>query len=127
MQKTFLKGGCHCGAVQFEFVPSKHVIECNCSICTMSGFVHCIVPQSDFVLLKGSNVLRSYRFNTETANHLFCEICGVKSYYYPRSHPDSVSINLRCVADGGLDQLDTIKFDGRNWEKEIHQLRSKSH
>jgi hypothetical protein len=93
----------------------------------MTGFVHCIVDRSDFILLQGSEVLRSYRFNTKTANHLFCEICGVKAYYYPRSHPECVSVNLRCVDGDELDQVDLIKFDGRNWEKKIEQLRSTSH
>ena len=63
----------------------------------MSGFLHLIVPQARFRLLRGAEALSEYRFNTGTARHLFCRSCGVKSFYVPRSNPDGYSVNLRCL------------------------------
>ena len=111
-------GGCHCGAVIFEVdAPAVlEVSECNCSVCSMTGFLHLIVPKSRFRLLKGSESLGEYRFNTGTARHLFCRHCGIKSFYVPRSHPDGYSVHARCLRPATIARLDVRQFDGRNWE-----------
>jgi hypothetical protein len=122
--KTKHRGGCHCGAVRFEFEsPDRVTVQrCNCSICRMTGFEHLIVPASDFVLISGSESLREYRFNTGAARHLFCGVCGIKSFYVPRSNPDGYSVNLRCVDTGSLMHVDYDDFDGQNWERAGHTL-----
>lgn len=113
------RGGCHCGAVTFEVVaPARpRVLECNCSICAMTGFLHLIVDRESFRLLGGAERLVEYRFGTGAARHLFCGVCGVKSFYVPRSHPDGYSVNLRCLQSGTLDGVDFEAFDGRHWEE----------
>ena len=67
-------GGCHCGAVAFEVdAPAALAVhECNCSICSMSGYWHLIVPANRFRLLQGADTLTEYTFNTGLARHLFC-------------------------------------------------------
>ncbi len=111
-------GGCHCGAVRFSVVVPERVelLDCNCSICAKTGFVHLIVARGDFTLLGGSDALTPYRFGSGMAEHLFCAMCGVKSFYRPRSHPEGWSVNWHCLDDGhGL--VGTRRaFDGRNWE-----------
>ncbi len=113
------RGGCHCGRVRFEVLaPARiEVEECNCSICTKAGFLHLIVPAERFELISGREWLQSYRFNTGTADHLFCRHCGIKSFYVPRSHPDGYSVNARCLDEGTVDSMTVIPIDGRNWEK----------
>lgn len=116
---TTHRGGCHCGAVRFEVdAPGRLLAHaCNCSVCSMTGFVGLIVPASRFRLLQGGESLLEYRFNTGTARHLFCRRCGVKSFYVPRSNPDGFSINVACL-DPDPDRVVEIEpFDGRNWEK----------
>ena len=114
-----LTGGCHCGAVRFRVraSPDLEVTECNCSICERSGYLHLIVPRADFELLCGEGFLTEYRFNTGTARHLFCRVCGIKSFYVPRSHPDGVSVNARCLDPGQLCSMTVRPFDGRHWEE----------
>lgn len=114
-----MKGGCHCGAVRFEAkVPDAiEILDCNCSICAATGFRHLIVPHADFTLLSGEDRLTSYRFGTGAANHLFCSICGVKSFYQPRSHPDAWSVNFNALDDVSELTVTVRAFDGRNWEK----------
>ena len=113
-------GGCHCGKVRFEVrVPAKpEILDCNCSICSKTGFLHLIVSKRNFKLLSGGDVLKSYTFNTGTAKHLFCSVCGVKSFYVPRSHPDGYSVNVRCL-DEPIPDMVVKKIDGRNWETQF--------
>ena len=111
------KGGCHCGAVRFEVeVATNPVVqECNCSICSKTAFLHLIVPAVRFRLLAGEQCLTTYTFGTGTAKHLFCKICGIKSFYVPRSNPDGFSVNLRCLDEGTALDATIEQFDGRNW------------
>jgi hypothetical protein len=123
-EMSWKAGGCHCGAVHFEVLaPDEIEVQaCNCSICHMTGYFHLIVPKSRFRLLRGENALTSYTFNTETANHTFCSVCGIKSFYTPRSHPDGYSVNFRCLNAEDFHSVLTTEFDGRNWEKHIDEL-----
>lgn len=117
-------GGCHCGRVRFEVdAPAAiEATECNCSICSKSGFLHLIVARDDFRLLQGEDALSTYTFNTATARHKFCRHCGVKSFYIPRSHPDGISVNVRCLDAGSIDRVRVTPFDGRNWEQNVAKL-----
>jgi len=113
------RGGCHCSAVAFEVdAPARITVQdCSCSICSMTGYLHLIVPASRFRLLRGAEMLEAYAFNTGTARHLFCRRCGIKSFYVPRSNPDGYSVNLRCLDRSGFEQVEIEPFDGRNWEQ----------
>ena len=121
---TTHKGGCHCGRVRFEVQAAANIEadQCNCSICRMSGYLHMIVPKNDFHLLSGEDVLGTYRFNSGVAEHYFCQHCGIKSFYVPRSHPDGISVNVNCLVRDTIDSLTVTPFDGENWEKNIHKL-----
>lgn len=118
------EGGCHCGAVRFQVIVDKYKVdECNCSICLKKGFLHLIVPSESFTLLQGAEVLTTYTFNTGVAKHTFCRICGIHSFYTPRSHPNGFSVNLRCLdGENTLSRFEIIPFDGANWEQNIHKL-----
>lgn len=114
-----VQGGCHCGAVRFAITvePPLELLDCNCSICSKTGYLHLIVPHARFELLNGEGNLCSYRFGSGAAEHLFCRTCGIKSFYQPRSHPDAWSVHFRCLdPDHGLEPA-IRAFDGRNWEK----------
>lgn len=116
-------GSCHCGAVQYE-IDAPQILECqdcNCSICSKSGFLHYIVPKSRFKLIKGEENLQTYTFDSGVAKHKFCRTCGIKSFYIPRSNPDGYDINVRCL-DPQPDKLIIEPFDGKNWEQHAHKL-----
>lgn len=122
---TIHKGGCHCGRIRFEVeAPGDlEVNECNCSICRLTGFLHLIVRKDDFRLVSGQDDLSTYQFNTGVAQHFFCTVCGVKSFYIPRSNPDGYSVNARCLDPGTVTSMTVDTFDGRNWEAHAHTLR----
>lgn len=120
-------GGCHCGRVRFEvdLDETAPVHDCDCSICTKKGFLHLIVTKEQFRLVSGAEALTSYRFNTGVANHTFCSTCGMHAFYTPRSHPDGVDVNARCLddADTLLPRLRIEKFAGKEWEANIDKIR----
>ncbi|MCV6615480.1 MAG: GFA family protein [Cellvibrionaceae bacterium] len=120
-------GSCHCGRVQFEVdSPDNPEIEdCNCSICSKSGYLHLIVPGQRFRLLKGEDELSCYTFNAKVAKHYFCRHCGVKPFYIPRSNPDGVDVNVRCL-DIAPANMKIVPFDGQNWEANAASLAHKS-
>jgi len=120
-------GSCHCQAVRFE-IEAPEILEadyCNCSICTRSGYLHLILPTSNFRLLRGEESLQSYTFNTGVARHTFCKVCGIKPFYTPRSNPDGIDVNVNCL-DTRPKEVIVSNFDGRNWEQHAHKLAHKS-
>jgi hypothetical protein len=111
-------GKCHCGAVEIEVEADETISckDCNCSICAKSGFLHLIVPKSKFRLIKGEESLTTYTFNTGTAKHRFCKVCGIKVFYIPRSNPDGFDVNVRCL-EPQPKELIILPFDGLHWEQ----------
>ena len=107
------RGGCHCGRVRFEVDAPAHIaaIQCNCSICRMTGFLHLIVPAARFRLLQGDEFLAEYTFNTGVAKHRFCRVCGVKSFYVPRSNPDGFDVNVHCLDPATIESVEVTPFD----------------
>ncbi|MBB6522042.1 GFA family protein [Pseudoteredinibacter isoporae] len=127
MELFSYSGSCHCGRIHFEVdsIDAPEVEDCNCSICTKTGFLHLIVPESRFRLLKGEEDLSCYTFNTAVAKHYFCKHCGIKPFYIPRSNPDGVDVNVRCL-DKPPAHMRVVAFDGQNWEDNAASLQHKS-
>lgn len=121
---TTYTGGCHCGAVRFEVRASlDEVLDCNCSICTKKAWLHLIVPRAQFTLSAGAGAQSTYRFGSRIAQHHFCATCGVASFYIPRSHPDGVSVNARCLDGVDPRELNVVPFDGQNWERNVASIQ----
>lgn len=121
------EGSCHCGAIRFEIEAEEdlEVEDCNCSICKKAGFLHLILPLSKFTLIRGEGHLLTYTFNSGVAKHTFCNVCGIKPFYTPRSNPDGIDINVRCL-DTKPKSVSVIKFDGEHWQANAHKLAHKS-
>ena len=118
------EGGCHCGRVRFRVTADlTSISECNCSVCAKKGFLHLIVPPEHFELLSGQDDLTTYQFNTRTAKHTFCRHCGIHSFYVPRSDPDKIDVNVRCLEGIDLSTVQVTQFDGRNWEEAMCRER----
>jgi len=117
------QGSCHCGAIKFEVEAPEHLeaSECNCSICSKSGYLHLIVPKSKLTLLQGGDHFAAYQFNTGVAKHTFCKRCGIKPFYIPRSNPDGYSVNVRCL-DTRPTSISVEQFDGVRWEDHGYAL-----
>ena len=117
MMATY-EGGCHCGRVRFRVAGTlDEVSDCNCSMCAKKGFLHWIVAPEQFELLAGEDALTTYQFNTKVARHTFCRHCGIHPFYVPRSDPDKIDVNARCLAGVDVATLTIRRFDGQNWEQ----------
>ena len=79
------------------------------------------VAPERFELISGKDDLTTYEFNTKTAKHMFCKHCGMHPFYVPRSDPDKIDANARCIDGIDVDALSVKGFDGRNWEQAIEQ------
>ena len=119
MLKTY-EGGCHCGRVRFRVTGDLgQTVYCNCSLCGMKGFLHLIVPPQQFQCISGESELTTYQFGTKTAKHTFCRVCGVHPFYVPRSDPDKIDVNVRCLDGVDAATMSPRLFDGQNWESAI--------
>jgi hypothetical protein len=117
------EGGCHCGRVRFRAPVDLDLLsQCSCTICTKKGILHLSVSPDDFQLLSGKTSLTAYTFGTGVAQHTFCTHCGMHAFYIPRSRPDMLSVNARCL-DGidGPSPKPMGFFDGQHWEQAQQQ------
>jgi hypothetical protein len=115
--KTYT-GGCHCGAVRYEATTDlTQVVACNCSICTKRGLIFTFVPEEQFKLLSGGDILKEYLFNKKVIHHMFCPTCGVEAFAngtVPGSGKKMVAVNVRCLDGVDLAALEPKPFDGRS-------------
>src|ERR1700737_3512536 len=119
------RGGCHCGRIAFQVAGRpERVSECNCSICPQKGYLHWIVPRESFRLMTPMENVSPHTYNAGIAKLLFSPKCGAPPFYIPRSDPDKIDVNARCL--DGIDpaQLRVERFDGRNWEAGISGYRT---
>jgi hypothetical protein len=124
MSSHTFEGGCHCRRVRFRVRTDElEAIDCNCSICVKKGFLHLIVTKDAFELLSGESDLTTYTFNTGIAKHTFCRVCGIHAFYTPRSHPDGIDVNVKCLDGEAHARFTVKKFDGAEWEENVEQIR----
>jgi len=119
-------GNCHCKKISYNIIceSTMSLLECDCSICKPTRYLHLIIPHKDFTLVKGKDYLKAYRFNTLNANHLFCKSCGIKSFYQPRSHKNCFSINYNCLVNPPKIS-EIVTFDGKDFENTVKRLNIK--
>jgi hypothetical protein len=112
------EGGCHCGRVRFRAqVDLGELSQCSCSVCTKKGILHLPIFPAEFELLRGKRELTVYTFGSGVAQHASCTHCGMHAFYVPRSQPDKITVNARCLHDiDGSSLKPTRFFDGRHWE-----------
>lgn len=116
--QTHHKASCHCGAVVLDLHLPDGLVNlrrCNCSMCRRRGAVVASVPLAGIRIVQGAEQLRLYQFNTHTAKHYFCSVCGIYTHHQRRSKPDEYGVNVGCLE--GIDPLaiaDVPSLDGVN-------------
>ena len=91
---------CHCGAVELELDLPDGIVDprrCDCSLCRRKGAIMASVPLSGIKVIKGQEVLKLYQFNTMSAKHYFCSICGIYTHHQRRSMPEQYGYNVGCL------------------------------
>lgn len=116
--QTYHKASCHCGAVEFEvYLPNglEALRRCDCSLCRRRGAITAAVPLSAIRIIKGDAALKLYQFNTMTAKHYFCSVCGIYTHHQKRSHPDQYGFNVGCLEGVNPRDLGAVEtVDGIN-------------
>ena len=113
---------CHCGAVRFHvrLTDGLHTARrCTCSICRMRGAVAVSADVGDLTILAGEQVLTLYQFNTKTAKHYFCSVCGIYTHHQRRSNPNEFGVNVACLKGvSPFDFAEVAVHDGQNHPKD---------
>nr|WP_131673926.1 GFA family protein [Paracoccus marinus] len=97
---TEVDAACHCGAVRMRVRLSdglRTARRCDCSFCRMRGAVAVSAPLDGIEILSGQDALGEYRFNTGTAVHHFCKVCGIYTHHQRRSNPSQYGVNVACL------------------------------
>ena len=117
------QGGCHCGAIRFRVQGTiDELVECNCSICATTGYLHWEVSPEQFRLETGEEAMVNYQFGTRTSHNYFCSRCGVSPFRRSRSAPEEININARCLEGVGLSGIPVACFDGQNCDHQMAAL-----
>jgi hypothetical protein len=115
-ERVTVDGACHCGAVQFTVTLTEGYASarrCTCSICRMRGGVAVTSTSEAFRITQGEDKLATYRFNTKTAEHHFCTVCGIYTHHKRRSNTAQLGVNVACL--DGVSPFDfhrLIVYDG---------------
>jgi hypothetical protein len=111
------EGSCHCGAVKYRVsLALESAVTCNCSICHRSGTALAFAPATSFQLLSGEDHLADYQFGKKRLHHLFCKVCGIRSFArgaMPDGTP-TVAVNVRCLEGVDLEALPKHPYDGKS-------------
>ena len=94
---TTKTASCHCGAVHLRLqLPNglEKLRRCNCSICRRKGAVVASVLLDNLEVTRGMDKLTRYTFNTHTAQHYFCSVCGIYTHHQRRSDPREYGVNV---------------------------------
>lgn len=70
------------------------------------------VHEDDFRLLQGEDHLADYQFNTRTAHHHFCKVCGIYTFHRKRTAPDHFGVNVFCLDDVDLEGIPVRNTNG---------------
>ncbi len=112
------KASCHCGAVQFKLTLPNGIEDprrCDCSMCRRRGAIVASVALDGIRIIKGRDKLRLYQFNTMTAKHYFCSVCGIYTHHQSRSNPKQYGFNVACLEGVNPFELENVPTnDGVN-------------
>jgi hypothetical protein len=109
------KASCHCGSIRLEVTADLgEVVDCNCSICRRSGFLHWYVQPDQVKLLTQSRLLSTYVWRYASGGQHFCPTCGIAVLRTSTQFPPPLSVNARCLDDIEIAALKIRHFDGKH-------------
>lgn len=107
---------CHCGAVRFRVALSDGLNtarRCTCSYCRMRGAIAVSAELGGIDFIAGDDRLGCYQFNTGTAKHYFCSVCGIYTHHQRRSNPGQYGVNVACLKGvSPFDFAEVVVYDG---------------
>jgi len=117
-----MKATCHCNAVELaiELVDGLNTARrCDCSFCVRRGAVAVSVSLDDLKVVRGEDKLSHYSFNTHSAHHYFCSVCGIYTHHQRRSNPHQFGVNAANIEGVSVRDMGEIPWiDGQNHPKD---------
>ncbi|GGG73695.1 aldehyde-activating protein [Salipiger pallidus] len=113
-----VKATCHCGAVELRVALSAGLAtarRCDCSYCRRRGAPAVSAPLDGVKVVKGVESLALYQFNTHTAEHHFCRICGIYMFHRRRSNPNEYGVNM-----GAIDGVNPADHEPIPWSDGVN-------
>jgi len=81
----------------------------------MRGAIAASVTLENLKIIQGEDKLTLYQFNTMTAKHYFCSVCGIYTHHQRRSNPNQYGFNIACLEGVNPFELtDVPVMDGIN-------------
>jgi hypothetical protein len=121
-------GGCHCGAIRFDFETVEPLAPraCQCRFCRRQDARMVSDPGGSVALTLGRGT-RRYRFGTGTTDFLFCGTCGI--YVGAVAELDGATyatLNLNAFDDSHRELAATpVSYDGETAEEKAERRRRK--
>jgi len=79
----------------------------------MRGAVAVTSTPDAFRITEGEDKLATYRFNSMSAEHHFCTVCGIYTHHKRRSNPNQLGVNVACLEGvSPFDFREVVVFDG---------------
>ncbi|GIU03630.1 hypothetical protein TUM4261_01660 [Shewanella sp. c952] len=66
-------------------------------MCRRRGTIVTSAELDGLKVVSGNDKLSLYQFNTFTAKHYFCSICGIYTHHQRRSNPNQFGVNVACI------------------------------
>jgi hypothetical protein len=105
---------CQCGRIRLSVTADlDEIVECNCSLCSRTAFLHWYVPPQSVSLMSGGERLSTYVWRSATGGQHFCPTCGIAVIRTSTQFPPPVSVNARCIEGVDLAALKITQFDGK--------------
>jgi len=108
------KLSCHCQRVEIELTLHGKLIDprrCDCSMCKRRGAIVASVALQDLKVIQGEEFIKLYQFNTKTAKHYFCSVCGIYTHHQRRSNPGQFAFNIACLEGVNPFELGEVKVN----------------
>ncbi len=121
------KGSCHCGSVRFEVYLENGLEDlrrCNCSLCRRKGAIMGSVLIERLKVTQGEEYLTLYQWNTRTAKHYFCQICGIYTHHQRRSNPAFYGYNVACIEGINLFDLSDVATANGSAQSIIDEIKT---
>ena len=116
---TRTRATCHCGAVELRLTLPPDGLSgahrCDYSFCRRRAAPNVSVPLGALEVVKGADKLTLYQWNTRTARHWFCSVCGIYTHHRRRSNPNEYGVNIGCIEGVNPADLEPLPWlDGTN-------------
>ena len=73
-------------------------------------------PRSSLSVTAGADLISTYTWNTQEAQHYFCKVCGIYTHHAMRGEIGTVGVNMACIHDFDIYALGNVEVgDGKTW------------